>query len=32
MKNNLLSSIMVASIVTLGITSCTKEHDSFIKE
>ena len=32
MKNNLLSFVAVAFIVTLNTTSCTKENDSFTKE
>ena len=32
MKNNLLSFVMVAFIVTLGTTSCSKQNDSFITE
>lgn len=32
MKNNLLSFVAVAFIVTLNTTSCTKENDSFTNE
>ena len=32
MKNNLLSFVAVAFIVTLNTTSCTKENESFTKE
>ena len=32
MKKNLLPFVVVAFLVTLGTTSCTKENDSLIKE